>query len=294
MIREQRLELAGYGTRVLELESSANGAGAGGEHSLLLIHGFSDSADTWRPLLGQLAGRGRHAVAIDLPGFGQAARLDREEKILPQLDRFVSAAVEWSAARSATGDVAVVGNSLGGLAGMRVAQNDALPIAGVMPLAPAGLDMARWIAVLESAPLIRLLLRTPVPLPEAVVRQAVGEVYRNLAFAHPRRVDGAVVAAFTSHVRNRRDVVRLLATGRRLRPELADPFDLDAIACTVLMVWGDRDRLVFATGADRVLRAVNDSRIELIDDCGHCPQIECPERLAELLEEFPAQVVQTA
>jgi pimeloyl-ACP methyl ester carboxylesterase len=294
MIREQRLELAGYGTRVLELESTASGAGAEGEHSLLLIHGFSDSADTWRPLLGELARRGRHGIALDLPGFGKAARLDREETILPQLDRFVSAAVEWAAPRSGTERVVIVGNSLGGLAGMRVAQNKALPIAGVMPVAPAGLDMARWIAVLESAPLIRLLLRTPVPLPEAVVRQAVGEVYRNLAFAHPRRVDGAVVAAFTSHMRCRRDVVRLLATGRRLRPELSDPFDLDAIACQILVVWGDRDRLVFATGADRVLRAVNGSRIELIDECGHCPQIECPGRLAELLAEFPAQVAQAA
>jgi pimeloyl-ACP methyl ester carboxylesterase len=45
------------------------------------LHGFSGSADTWRPFLRVLAGQGRRAVALDLPGFGQAARLRREDPI---------------------------------------------------------------------------------------------------------------------------------------------------------------------------------------------------------------------
>lgn len=289
-IVEQRLELGGFGTRALELTVDSHD----GRDPLLLLHGFSDSADTWRPLLAQLARRGRGALAVDLPGFGRASRLDREAGVLPQLDRFVAATVRELAARTSAARVVVLGNSLGGCVAIRAAEDPELPISGVVPIAPAGLDMARWISIIEGAPLVRFLLRAPVPLPELVVRDAVGRVYRTLAFANGSGVDPAVVSSFTRNVRTRRDVSRMLATGHRLVGELTDPFRLDRIECPVLLVWGDRDRMVFATGAERVLEQVSDSGIELIENCGHCPQIECPEKLADLIADFPAAVARTA
>ena len=79
----------------------------------------------------------------------------------------------------------------------------------------------------------------------------------------------------------------VLDTGRRLLPELGDPFELDRIDCPLLLIWGERDRMVFTTGAERVLRTVDYSDIEVIPDCGHCPQVEVPDLLAELLLGFP-------
>ena len=288
-IHEHRLELAGFGTRALELDPAPTGDAA----PLLLIHGFGDSADTWRLLMARLARRGRHALALDLPGFGRASRLDREEAVLPQLDRFVAAAVE-RVAKGRDGGVVIAGNSLGGCMALRAAERDGLPLAGIVPIAPAGLEHARWLRIIEGERLVRLLMRAPVPIPEPVVRGIVGRAYRSLAFAHPRTVDGAVVSAFASHVSSRRDVIRVLRTGHRLMPELGCPFRLDRIACPVLMVWGDSDRMVFATGAERVLRAVSGSRIVMIERCGHCPQIEAPDRLASLLHSFPAELARAA
>jgi pimeloyl-ACP methyl ester carboxylesterase len=172
---------------------------------------------------------------------------------------------------------------------MRAAEREELPLAGIVPIAPAGLTMARWFRIIEGERLLRLLAASPVPLPEMVVRDAVGRVYRALAFADPRAVDPGVVSGFTRHVGSQADISRMLATGRRLLPELRDPFDLDRIRCPVLLVWGDSDRMVFAAGADRVLREVPGSRIEVIERCGHCPQIEATERLLELLVDFAAE-----
>jgi pimeloyl-ACP methyl ester carboxylesterase len=279
-IREQRIDLGGSSTRALELE--------GDGPPLVLLHGFSDSADTWRLLLSRLGRRGRRAIAVDLPGFGKATRMSRDERILPQIDRAVAALVEREAARNGAEGVVVVGNSLGGIAAFRAAQQDGLPVAGVVPIAPAGLDMSRWLNLIESAPLLRMLMRTPVPLPEVVVRQAVGRVYEAFAFAHPGQVDAGVTAAFTGHIRSRRDVVRIMATGRRLRPEIRNPYDFGLITCPVLVVWGERDTLVFPTGTERITREVAGARFAVIEDCGHCPQIEAPDRLAELLDEFPS------
>jgi pimeloyl-ACP methyl ester carboxylesterase len=290
VIREQRFKLAGVATRALEVE-----AGAGTEGPpVVLLHGWSDSADTWRTLLPALADRGHRAIALDMPGFGGASHLREDREVMPQLDAFAVTAIERESERSGGAPVIVAGNSLGGAVSMRVAERGDLPLAGIVPIAPAGLSMARWVRIIEGERLLRLLLASPVPLPEVVVREGVGRMYRALAFVEPRAVDPGVIAGFTRHVRTQADVSRILATGRRLLPELREPFRLDRIGVPVLLVWGDSDRMVFAAGADRVLRAVPESRIEVIERCGHCPQIEATERLAELVADFAAETAGSA
>ncbi len=282
-IRERRLELAGYRSRALEVEGNGSAA------PIVLLHGYSDSADCWRRLLALCARRGRRAIAYDLPGFGTASELLDGEPVLEQLDRFAAAAIDDVAARYER-DALVVGNSMGGCAALRAAERNGAPVAGVVPIAPAGLSLARWVRIIEGERLLRLLLASPMPLPEVVVRETVGRLYRSLAFARPRDVDPASVASFTRHLRSREAVSRTLAVAHRLLPELASPFRLERISVPVLLVWGDRDRLVFAAGADRVLREVERSRIVVIENCGHCPQVEATERLADLLDGFEREL----
>ena len=63
----------------------------------------------------------------------------------------------------------------------------------VVPVAPAGLDMSRWFVLVERDPIVRWLLASPAPLPGAVVRAAVAQTYRRLAFRRPGSIqyDGA-------------------------------------------------------------------------------------------------------
>lgn len=283
--RARELELGGLSTRALEL-TPRNPAGS----TLLFLHGYSDSADTWRAVLERLRHGRRPAVALDLPGFGAADRLARDEPILPQLDRFTRAAVVHAAGSSPTGAVTIVGNSLGGCAALRAAEREGLPIDGVVPIAPAGLDMARWFSVIEGAWAVQTILRSPLPLPDTVVRGLVGETYRRLAVSRRRTLSAAQLAAFTGHVRTKRDVVRILGTGRRLRAELTEPFALSRVRAPVLVIWGERDRMVYPSGAERILDEIPGARFELIPDCGHCPQIECPERVVALLHDFPRRM----
>jgi pimeloyl-ACP methyl ester carboxylesterase len=276
---EHRDSFGGLETRVLELE----GAGP----AVVLLHGWADSADTWRLLLAQLAAAERRALAVDLPGFGTASNL-RQGRMLPQLDRFVADVVKHAA--SDAGPVVAVGNSLGGTLALRAAERcTELGIAGVVPVAPAGFDMAAWFRLIERNPVLQILLSVPAPLPKPVVREAVGRVYALLAFARPEDVDRRVIDSFTAHHRSRASLTRRLRAARRLLPELAYPFHLDRIACPVLLVWGRRDRMVSPQGIERVVAALPDTRVELLGDCGHCPQIEAPERLAELLMGFPRE-----
>jgi len=156
---ERSMQIAGHRTRVLELEGSGPG--------IVLLHGWRDNADGWRPLLAALALCGRRAIAVDLPGFGQATSLG-PGAILPQLDDFVLALVhQWGAGEP----VVVAGNSLGGCVALRLAeQADQLPVAGVVPVAPDGLTDPGWFDGVERDPVIRALLDIPIPVPGALVR----------------------------------------------------------------------------------------------------------------------------
>ena len=278
---EEEVELAGVGTRILSVEGRGT--------PLLLLHGYADSADTWRPVIERLGEAGRAATAVDLTGFGRADPLAPEGDLLPQWDAVVAAAGELTLERTGSAELIVAGNSLGGCLSMRAAERRELPIAGIVPIAPAGLHMARWFPIIEGERLIRLIRHSPVPVPEVVVREIVGRVYRALAFHDPRSADAAVVSSFAKHIGTFERSMGVLDVGRRLLPELERPFDLKAIDCPLLLVWGERDRMVFTDGAERVLRTVDYSDIEILPDCGHCPQVEVPDRMTELLLEFPEQ-----
>lgn len=294
---EHRMEFAGYETRVLELEGRGD--------PIVLFHGWSDSADTWRCVLAQLGRLGRRAVAVDLPGFGTAGPL-ADGPMLPQLDEFGAAALAYAGAgagrgpRRGTGGrrarppvrAVAVGNSLGGCLALRLAERAPELVERVVALAPAGLDMARWLALVEHDQVLRLLVQAPVPFPPRVIQTAVGRVYRSLAFADPHRIEPGIVRNYVKHHPDRAALARMLASGRRLLPELHDPFDFSKVACDVLLVWGDTDRLVFHRGAQRLLAAVEGSRLELIERCGHAPQLEHPDRVVELLLEQSEPVLE--
>ena len=277
---EHRLKLAGYETRVLELE--------GDGPPIVMFHGYADSADTWRHALALLARQGRRAVAVDLPGFGTADPL-LGDPILPQLDSFATATLRYAAGRPAT-PVLVVGNSLGGCVSLRLAERQGSRLEGVIAVAPAGLEMSRLLHIVQRDPVLKSLLAVPAPVPSLVLRAAVARLYVQLAFATPRRVKPEVVATFTWHHRERAKVASYVDIARRLISELRSPYAFDRIDTRVLLVWGDKDRLVFHRGAERVLGAVPDSRLELLAGIGHCPQVEAPDRLTELLLGFSAGV----
>jgi len=269
---EHSTRAAGFATRVLELEGDGPG--------LVLLHGWGDSADTWRPLLELLGARERRAIAVDLPGFAEADPLGKGP-MLPQLDAFAAElAREWAGGEP----VVLCGNSLGGLVALRVAAAGAVDgLAGIVPIAPAGLDMPRWFDVIQRDPLVRRLLDLPVPVPSAVMRTSVGTVYTRLTGVR----DQALVSTFAGHHAGRRQVARLLASGRRLLPELQEPPPgLAAIDCPVLLVWGTRDRMVPPSGAQVLLEALAGTEVVLLDGVGHCPQLEATDRLADLLLAF--------
>src|SRR3954470_1537952 len=270
---EHRIEIAGHATRALEVD--------GGGPGIVLLHGWNDSADTWRPLLAQLAARGRRAIAVDLPGFGEATRLN-DGAVLPQLDAFALDLVESWADKE---PVVVAGTSLGGCIALRLGEHPGnVRLAGVVPVSPDGLEMPSWFDPIEEDPIVRRLLSIPVPVPAELIRKGKAGAHRRLAFGHPSESQKAIVDALSRDGETRADVAALLRSGRELAPELSHaPFDLVGIRCPVLLVWGAYDRMLPHTDARMALDSLPTTEVKLIEGCGRQPQLEATGRLVELL-----------
>lgn len=265
-------EINGVRTRVL----TVHGTGT----PILLLHGFSDHAAGWRPFLEELEARGRAAVALDLPGFGRADRM-QPGPVLPQLAAFVDQAVRHVAVEQ--GHPLVVGNSLGGAAAWAAGQESRLPLAGIVAIAPAGFGFTRPVRIAR-----RILTRMPdalrvPPLPMPVLQYLLLHGYAHGAGAG-RQLDPAVARSWVGQFAGRSDVRHVAGLVARVLDEIDDVRDLPVPAYPVRLVWGTRDRLVRADHEFAGVESIH------VPGWGHCPQLRHPAALASLVIEFGSRL----
>lgn len=127
-LRDRSIEVAGTPVHVLE-------AGDPSAPALVLLHGRAFEARTWADLgtLALAAQRGLHAVAVDLPGFGSSP----PSELAPE--RFLGAFLDAARLERPI----VVCPSMSGVYALPFAVESPERLAGLVPVAPAGIDSLR-------------------------------------------------------------------------------------------------------------------------------------------------------
>jgi pimeloyl-ACP methyl ester carboxylesterase len=235
-------------------------------------------------LLGEA---GHRAVAVDLPHHGRAER-PTAEGFFAVVDDFVAAAV----CQFDFGDgVLLVGNSVGGLAALHVAQRPGLPLAGVLAIAPAGTHTPRWLTALHRtsavvAPVVSAATK-PMIRGTAMGPALIAAAF-SAALAHGT-LSPTAKAQYASHW-GPGDLRRQLLLGGTMIAELDGPEVLSAepFVVPVTVGWGDRDEACSARGT-RFLRAAHpEIGIAVLRCAGHCPQYECPDIVAKIIADIVA------
>jgi pimeloyl-ACP methyl ester carboxylesterase len=267
-IVEQRSTHAGFQTR--ELVVTGRGP------TVLLLHGFGDSADTWRPVLTLLRDAGQAAIAVDLPGFGKADPL-ADGDLVPQLDAFVAAAIRASAD---TIGVVVVGNSLGGAMAARAARDKDLPVAAVMMLGIAGVA---WKPLTASVGVFAAGLRivSLIPVPRSVHRMVLRWSISRLLYGDRSAVDEEVVARFADSYVSSSSSYRLFRQGAIFKAELDRTRYHGGISRPMVVVHGARDLLVPVSASQSLHQSNPGSELIVLPSAGHCPQLDAATVVAQ-------------
>ncbi len=284
--------LAGFRTRAIRTE------GEPGRHPvLLLLHGYSDTADTWRRLQRRLAEAGWTSVAVDQPSHGEADVLDPGGSVREQFTAFAAAAAE---AFGGGAPVVVVGNSMGGANALLLAQHHPALVSGVAVLAPAAFDHPSWFGVLDRFGARRAAGGAadvdddgdpgepdlPWWAPPPRVRRAIATpAMRVVAFGRPWLAPRGFLDGWrrTWGDPERRTALRSLVPRFRDEYLRAEPFDLAAVTQPVLGLFGTLDRLVLPSSGQVLADRLPDAEIVTLPGVGHMPQLEVPGRTTKHL-----------
>jgi len=283
--------------RTVDLDGPVHYADFGGSgRPIVLVHGLGGSHLNWLPVASRLAAHGR-VLAIDLIGHGLTRSLGRSAGVganRRMLGRFLE--------KVAREPAVLVGNSMGGYLSLAEAAAEPDKVASLVLVDPA-VPMAR--GALFDRHVLALFAGFALPLvggalirlrklrgPERSVRDVLA-----LCCVDPSRVTREVFDAHVDLAREREgfrpDYGRdFLAAQRSLMARLVRRRHFQAmvrrIQARALIVHGRRDRLVLVGAARALARARPDWRLELLEDIGHVPQLEAPERFLALVAPWVA------
>jgi pimeloyl-ACP methyl ester carboxylesterase len=263
---------------------------------LVLVHGLGSSHVHWMAVAPALA-RNYSVHIPDLPGFGLTPSEGRSPELVPS-SRLLAAYLGRFRGRAV-----VIGNSMGALLALLVAARERPAAVGrlvlVSPPGPRPLrtpverdlfllfsayawpglgELTRdlWVRLKGPDGLARNLLEVCCSNADAVPPEVV-EAARRLARGRPHQDEvHAFLAAY-------RSTWTYLLNGSR--------FDalLRAVQVPVLVIHGERDRLVPAIVSDRLARVRPDWTHVTFPGSGHMPQLDSPEQFVASVTEWLAE-----
>lgn len=275
LVEEQSTEVGGMPARYLR-------AGTTGT-PLLLLHGVGDNAFDWRWVMPALASTHR-VYAPDLPGSGGSARpLDDYSPAF--FTRFVAAFLDALGVDHA----AVIGNSLGGLVGLRLAlaEPQRVTALGLVSSGGLGREVTYALRSLALPGYGKLAVAWGKRRPGAAQR-ALGRAA--LVFARPRGAPREWIeeqyrlARLPGFLEAQLATVRAQVGLKGQREVLVDR--LAQLERPTMVVWGTRDRVLPYSQAKEAFSRLPEGYLELIPECGHLPQVEQPERFVSGLRQF--------
>ena len=233
--------------------------------AVLLLHGFGASLHTWEGWAARLEDRFR-VIRLDLPGFALTGPDPSGDYSDARGVAVLAALLDALGVPRA----AVVGSSLGGRLAWRFALAHPDRVTRLVLIAPDGFaPPGRAYGEREGvAPLMRLL---PWTLPRRLLRQSMASSYGD-----PSRFPEAELSR--THDLMRAPGVRAAMIARLKQRVIEDPRPLlPRLAMPVLLLWGERDRMIPARHAQDWLALLPQAEHVELPGLGHVPQEEAPE-----------------
>jgi pimeloyl-ACP methyl ester carboxylesterase len=253
---------------------------------LIALHGFGATSYAWRYLAPALAERHR-LYLVDLKGHGASPRPDDGHYSLDDNAALVQKIIQANDLRR----VVLIGNSLGGgvalMVALRLAMDDSNRIAAIVLIDST---------YIMKVPLIIKLLRTPVigtiaisMLPARLsVRLALSYITMNRKWITPDVLD-----AYSANLLLPGGKAALIQTARQGELRNVDKLinKVRRLDVPTLIIWGREDPLIDLSVGKRLKADIHNSRLCVIDACGHLPHEEKPDIVLSAVNEFETTLI---
>lgn len=271
-LARQRVDVAG-------IETSYYTAGEPHRPAVLMLHGMSASADSYRELMHDMAGD-YWLVAPDLPGFGHSD--NAEPYTFPHLVTWLDAFAE----AVHLPPVHAMGHSFGGALGISFGLERPGRVQSLILLAPSVLRPGKvplWLRNLARTRFVERIMELGV----SASRLFLGRQMR-AAFHDPRPFPDSVwERRAEDYYMSRASAAVLRASALYdLRPDLPQ---LRQPAC---IIWGKEDPVLDPADAGRLaeMMAGSPTTLHLLEACGHIPHLERREEVMAIVAGFLDEV----
>lgn len=244
---------------------------------MVLIHGYTSSVYTWKDEFDALSQKYR-VIALDLKGFGFSDKPEGDYSRRAQGEVVVGLLEQLKIEKAW-----LVGNSMGGETALNVAVNHPEKVIGLVLIDSAGVKVTGGTSV---AP---WYLQVPV----------VGRVVTALALTSDKLVRHGLEKSLYDHAKVTNDRVAFYyqplrtAGGQLAATRAREQFDLypvedklSTINVPTLLIWGAEDELIPLEAGKKLNSLIKDSRLVVLEKCGHIPQEEMPERVVNEILNF--------
>ena len=242
--------------------------------TIVLLHGFGSSLETWDAWAAGLAATHR-VIRFDLPGFGLTGPDPGNDYSDARAMVILAALMDKLGVTQAS----VIGNSLGGRLAWMFAVSHPDRVEKLVLVSPDGFASPGF--EYGKAPDVPLMMRAlPYTLPRAMLRASLAPAYGD-----PAHLTDAVVTRY-------RDMmlapgVRGAILARTSQTILRDPTQLlGRIQAPTLLLWGERDGMIPFANAAAYLRLIPHARLVALPGLGHVPFEEAPAGSLVSVEDF--------
>lgn len=231
---------------------------------IVILHGWGRGTKSYEEAKRLLEQRGYSVYLFDLPGFGEAPPPDKPWSVDDYADfvwKFIQA--------NNLNEVFLWGNSFGGRIAIKFAINHSGKLRGLILCAAAGIKhelnfrqkFANFLAHLGK--------------PAA---QIIGvEKYVDFAKKLVYKIAGSSDYRLATGV--------MKETMKKTDSEDLKPY-LSKIKTPTLIIWGRKDDILPLSDAYIMNKEITDSQLKILEDVGHRPHKESPEKLVEIINNF--------
>jgi pimeloyl-ACP methyl ester carboxylesterase len=251
---------------------------AGEGEPVLLLHGIAHSCRAWDRVIVPLAER-YDVVALDLPGCGLSDKPDTDYSLGSQ-----AVAVRMVLDVLGLDAVTAVGHSLGGGVAMTLAWHYPQRVGRLALVSSGGLGRELHpifrLATLPLAPerVMRALFHPVARLPRNTVTSLLARATGDPFFFRPdaHRAELEELLETMEQPDAQRAFLSMLRSASSIAGQAISALDRLALASfPVLIVWGRQDGVFPVEHAEHAHQVIPESRLLVLDECGHFPQIEC-------------------